>query len=451
MKITIPHNYTPRHYQVGLYNCLADGYRRAVAIWHRRAGKDKSLINIAIKEAMQRVGTYFYFFPTYNQGRKILWDGMDKTGFPFLGHIPEAIRDGKPNNTEMKLRLTNGSAFQVIGTDNIDTIVGTNPIGCVFSEFSLQDPIAWEFIRPILRENGGWAIFNYTPRGHNHGHALYEMAKGNPDWYCECLDINATGALTEADIQAERDAGMPEDLIQQEYYCSFEAAQTRQLIPFVLANDARRRILGPRDYSGLPPVVGVDVGGRTVRSDKTVITIRQGLKMHPQKVFRGYDTMEVAQEVAVAIDEYGAVIAFVDDDGIGVGVTDRCRQLGYNVMAVHSGGSAANSIYVNKRAEMWWLGLEWLESGGAFPADDRELVDDVTAVWMKTVPSGKRALESKDDVKERILRSPDKGDSWILTYAMPMPVITQPGEYDYGWKQRMAQGIGTGRDPNTGY
>ena len=119
----------------------------------------------------------------------------------------------------------NDSIFQIVGTDNIDSIVGTNPIGCVFSEYALQDPRAWEFIRPILRENGGWAVFDYTPRGKNHGWTLYQMARDNPDWFTSLLTVDDTGVLTSADIDAERREGMDEDLIQQEYYCSFEGAR----------------------------------------------------------------------------------------------------------------------------------------------------------------------------------------------------------------------------------
>lgn len=230
MKVTIPYNFEPRVYQRNLYNCIANGYKRGVAIWHRRAGKDKTLINILAKEACKRVGSYYYFFPTYAQGRKILWDGMDRDGFPFLGHIPPEIRAGKPNSTEMKQKLVNGSLIQVVGSDNIDTIVGTNPVGCVFSEYALQDPNGYDFVRPILRENGGWALFNFTPRGYNHGHDLYDMALTNPDWFCELLTVldtkkpDDTPVISLEDIEAERADGMAEDLIQQEYFCSFEAS-----------------------------------------------------------------------------------------------------------------------------------------------------------------------------------------------------------------------------------
>ena len=95
----------------------------------------------------------------------------------------------------MKIRLKNGSVLQIMGTDQIIN-VGINPVGCVFSEFSLQDPKTWAFTRPILRENGGWAIFNFTPRGKNHAYELYLMAKNNPDWFCQKLTIDDTKVLT---------------------------------------------------------------------------------------------------------------------------------------------------------------------------------------------------------------------------------------------------------------
>jgi hypothetical protein len=101
--------------------------------------------------------------------------------------------------------------------------VGANPIHVTFSEWALSKPTAWDFIRPILLENDGTAAFIYTPRGKTHGYTIYNMAKDNPDWYCETLTIEDTKALPMSAIADERAAGMPEDLIQQEYWCSFTA------------------------------------------------------------------------------------------------------------------------------------------------------------------------------------------------------------------------------------
>lgn len=209
---------------------MDSGKKRAVTVWHRRSGKDKMWFNYLVKRAYQTKGVYFYFFPTFTQGKKVLWFGMDKEGFRTLDHVPQEIRDGKPNDTEMRVRLDNGSIIQVIGTDNIDNIVGTNPVGCVFSEYSLQDPQAWDYIRPILAENGGWAAFNFTPRGKmNHGFDLYQLALSDPEhWFCERLTVEDTHAISQEALEQER-----KELFQkygddafymQEYHCSFESA-----------------------------------------------------------------------------------------------------------------------------------------------------------------------------------------------------------------------------------
>ena len=75
---------------------------------------------------MQTVGIYYYFFPTYKQGRKALRDAIDNDGYKLLNHIPKELITAV-NNTEMKIEFINGSILQVIGTDDIDRIMGTNP------------------------------------------------------------------------------------------------------------------------------------------------------------------------------------------------------------------------------------------------------------------------------------------------------------------------------------
>ena len=179
------------------------------------------------KKMFERVGNYYYFMPTYNQGRKIIWNGIDADGFKFTDHFPQELRK-RTSNQEMLIEMVNGSIFQVIGTDKVDSIVGTNPVGCVFSEYSLQDPIAWGYIRPILAENGGWAIFNYTSRGKNHGFTLYNYAKETPGWFVQVLKATDTKIFSEAQLEEERKQYIMEDgddlRYQQEYFCSFDGA-----------------------------------------------------------------------------------------------------------------------------------------------------------------------------------------------------------------------------------
>lgn len=226
--IILPHEFTPRDYQLGFWKAMEQGCKRACLVWHRRAGKDLTVLNFIVSRMMQRVGIYYYLFPLLTQGRQVIWNGMDKQGNKFLSHFPKELIKSKRNN-EMRLELVNGSSFQIIGSDGYDKIMGTNPCFVVFSEFSLSDPDSWEYVRPILRENDGDAVFIYTPRGRNHGYSLYQTSKVSDNWYSELLTVKDTydkygkHIITQADINEEIRDGMTKELVQQEFYCDFTA------------------------------------------------------------------------------------------------------------------------------------------------------------------------------------------------------------------------------------
>lgn len=194
--------------------------KHAILVWNRRAGKDTCAWNFVIPRAFKEKGIYYYIFPTFAQGRKVLWDGMNQDGFRFIDYIPKGIIKNI-NNQEMKVRLINGSLIQIVGSDNYDSIMGTNPSGCIFSEYSLQNPNAWQFIRPILDANNGWAVFVFTPRGSNHAKKLFDDNKDNPSWFVQKLTNNETKTYTDKKIADMRLEGVSDDMIQQEIYCSF--------------------------------------------------------------------------------------------------------------------------------------------------------------------------------------------------------------------------------------
>jgi hypothetical protein len=231
--VILPYEYTPRFYQKPIWQAMfpasdaIEAVRRAVLVWHRRAGKDKTTINLVVAKAMERVGTYLYLLPKQTQARKVIWRGMDKEGFKFIDHIPADLI-AKKNNTDMYVELVNGSIIQVGGSDTYDAWMGTNPVGIIFSEYSLQDPYAWEYFRPILAENDGWALFIYTPRGHNHGYTLWRNAmrlakREGSGWFAQLLDTNQTGAISPERIQEDIDSGMSQEMAEQEYGVSFDA------------------------------------------------------------------------------------------------------------------------------------------------------------------------------------------------------------------------------------
>lgn len=224
-EIVLPNRWAPRDYQRPLMEYLDQGGLRAVCVWHRRSGKDTTALHQIAKMAHQRKGLYWHMLPTQRQGRKVVWDAFSSDGTRLIDHVfPKEIRAKDPNSTEMKIDLACGSIVQIVGSDAYDSLVGSNPVGVVFSEWSLTDPRAWEFIRPILRENGGWAIFIFTPRGYNHGWDVKEVAERNDTWFCSVQTVRDTGVLTDEDIEEERRAGMQDELIRQEYFCDFSSA-----------------------------------------------------------------------------------------------------------------------------------------------------------------------------------------------------------------------------------
>ena len=212
--LRLPYKFTPREYQLPFLKAMDSGIKRAIVIFHRRAGKDVMCWNYLIK------GVYYYFLPTGTQAKKIIYDGIRNDGFAFMDHIPKEIIESQ-NGIELKVKLVNGSIIQLIGTDRFDSIRGTNPKGCVFSEYAFQNPMAWQVIRPILALNNGWAVFNTTPNGKNHAYELFEYAKNNKNWYTEKLTVDDTKIISKEDL-AEEKADMMTEMFYQEYYCSFD-------------------------------------------------------------------------------------------------------------------------------------------------------------------------------------------------------------------------------------
>ncbi len=226
--IQIPHDWSPYDHQLEMLQAMDSGYKRAVCVWHRRGGKDSTSINFTAREAMKEPGLYWHCGPTYSQVRKFVWNNIDRQGRRVIDQaFPEQIRTST-NGQEMKIELVSGSIWQCIGSDNFP--VGPNPRGIVFSEWSLCAPRAWDYIRPILAENGGWAVFIYTMRGKNHGYTLANMARKNPKWFYSKQTVEDTQRtdgepiITQEAVEDERQAGMSEDMIQQEFYCSPDAA-----------------------------------------------------------------------------------------------------------------------------------------------------------------------------------------------------------------------------------
>lgn len=223
--VRLPHNLAYRDFQRDVFKArFVDKKRQLISVIHRRAGKTKAALNLLIAASMQRVGTYYHVFPELNQARKVVWNNIDSEGKKYLDHIPKRLIAGRANQTEMRTNLINGSVLQLVGSDNYNSLRGGNPVGIVMDEYSYQHPAAEQVLRPILAENGGFMCYVYTPLGHNHGYDLYNRALKDPDCFVQRLTIDDTGIVSQETIDKERASGVPEEIIQQEYYCSFEVS-----------------------------------------------------------------------------------------------------------------------------------------------------------------------------------------------------------------------------------
>ncbi len=229
--VTIPHNWMPRSYQRPMWRDFEQGAKRAFLLGHRRSGKDDNGLHFTASASIQKPATYWYMLPQQNQVRRAIWEAVNpRTGKRRIDEAFPSVAFPRRRNDHMTIEAVNGSMIHFIGSDAFDALVGSPPYGLVFSEYSLTNPTAWAYLRPILDENDGWAMFNMTPRGKNHGYSMYQHAR-RQGWHVSTWLPTDTGIFTPEQLAEARaeyhelygsDDG--EALFQQEYWCSFDAA-----------------------------------------------------------------------------------------------------------------------------------------------------------------------------------------------------------------------------------
>jgi len=211
--------------------------------------------------------------------------------------------------------------------------------------------------------------------------------------------------------------GEDHDVTRVEVKGEFPRTGSNQFISREVAQDAATRDIEQDDGSSL--LMAVDVA--RFGDDSSVVRFRKGrdARSIPAKQYRGLDTMGLAEECADLIAEYNPHAVFVDGGGVGGGVVDRLKQLGFRVIEVDSGGKASDpDKYLNKRAEMWGEMRDWLVYGAI--DDSQDLMDDLTGPEYDLHTKGQIKLEPKDKMKRRGLASPDDADALAMTFAQPI-------------------------------
>ncbi len=255
--ITLP-LITLRPYQKDIQTKLFhEGYKRFFLVRPRRAGKEMESWNLLIQGALTQPGLYLMIYPTNVRARLVLWEGavllndqQEGKSLRFLDMIPKRCIKHL-NQQDMTIQLINGAVIRILGSDiDPDKLRGVNVLGAVFSEYAFSDPRVLHILMPVFRQNQGWFILQTTFNGMNHAYRYLQSIKTNPAWVwridsVESLkDAEGNRYITDEMIDEDRKAGMPEFLIQQEYYSVITVQHERLYFSREMLNiDENKRII----------------------------------------------------------------------------------------------------------------------------------------------------------------------------------------------------------------
>jgi hypothetical protein len=287
-KIRLPHNgWRPRRHQMNAWRYLENGGRHAELIWHRRAGKDEICLHWAAIAAHQRVASYWHMLPEAAQARKAIWEAMNPhTGIRRIDEaFPHELR-ATTREQDMLIKFKCGSTWQVVGSDNFNSLVGSPPAGVVFSEWALAKPAARAMLQPIFLENKGWQLYITTPRGKNHAFNTYTAARkamlAGRDVFAEIQTANDTGVISQEALDDAlqgyiddfgEEAG--EAFFRQEYLCDFDAA----ILGAIYGSEMRKAFAAGRICNiDIDPRVPIETAWDLGRTDDTSIWFFQRVR-----------------------------------------------------------------------------------------------------------------------------------------------------------------------------
>ena len=214
------------------------------------------------------------------------------------------------------------------------------------------------------------------------------------------------------------DHGWDSDFVKVRVRGQFPSQSAMQFISGDDADNARNVHLRPEQYNFAPVIIGVDPAW--TGDDSLEIMLRQGLYSKSLLTIpRNDNDVHVANIISRLEDEYRADAVFIDA-GYGTGIKSAGDVMGRSWRLIWFSGKAINPGYYNKRAEMWGTMKQWLKAGGAIDPADEGLYQDIIGPETVARLDGKILLESKEDMKERGLPSPNRGDALALTFAEPV-------------------------------
>lgn len=288
----------------------------------------------------------------------------------------------------------------------------------VFDEASNIADLVWEVAEGALTDENTeiiWIAFGNPTR--NTGRFRECFRKFKHRWRTKQIDSRTVEGTNKEQIKKwEEDMGEDSDFFKIRVRGIFPSASETQFIPTGLTDAAMKRTVTAAEVAHAPVIIGVDPAYSG--ADDAVIYMRQGL--YCKCLWTGSKTTDdilMAKRVADFEDRHQADAVHIDF-GYGTGIYSVGMSWGRDWQLVKFGGASTDPQMLNKRGEMYNSVKAWLKIGGAL--DDQETADDLSTAEYKVRLDGKILLESKDDIKKRIGRSPGKGDALALTFAYPV-------------------------------
>jgi hypothetical protein len=299
----------------------------------------------------------------------------------------------------------------------------------IFDEASSIADIIWETSEGALTDADTeiiWCAFGNMTR--NTGRFTECFGRFSNRWKTWSIDSRTVKISNKKQIAKwVEDYGEDSDFVRTRVRGLPPRSASMQFIPNDAVVGAMNRPLSEL-YNTDPLIIGVDVA--RFGDDNSVIFFRQGrdARTRPPLIFRGIDTVTLAEHVANNYNALQASAVFVDGTGVGGGVVDNLRRLGVPVHDINFARKSDNSSpayetagvkYANKRAEMWGAMLEWLRRGSI--PNNQEWLQQFINVNYDFNKQGGIQLESKADIKARSSEgSPDIADALALTFAYPV-------------------------------
>lgn len=270
-----------------------------------------------------------------------------------------------------------------------------------------------------------WFVYGNPTR--NSGRFRECFGKFKHRWRHRKVDSRTAKMTNKTKIaEWEIDHGHDSDFFRVRVRGEFPVTGSNQLISSGAVEKAAAASLHPDVYQYNPIKIGCDVA--RFGSDETVISVIQGRKHVSMETFQGLDNVQVASKCIAVFNRYGGVgtTLFVDEVGVGAGVVDYLKHLGYPVIPVNVGRAAEDKDrFYNARMEVWYRMKEWLDSGADL-VDDSDLKEQLISPEYEYTPKEQMKLEKKDDMKLRGLSSPDRAESIALTFfQMVQPSMVQ--------------------------